>query len=480
MKIIKKILLCCLTVLISFVYVGCEQTKLSSPSEITVSLKEDFTVDIQWTETEDEIGYRLYRKSEADDDYQFLVDVSQCFFHDTTVDDGNIYTYKVSALYSHGESQGTQSSPIEVVDLENQQADGLSVPVITSVTPMDKYTNVILFEDNNTDCVYQIFRSDTENGPYKKIGRTELKVFYDDSAAGACYYQVTAVDNQEESQLSLPVLSGTNAQQVWGVPVIMYHEFLTEEDLNSGVLFDEYAIYREEFEEDLIWLKQNGYTPITTKELCDFLEGRSMLPQKPIILTIDDGKYGVYKTAYPLLKQYGMKAVLAVIGDQIQLATEDPVKRVDPQAPYCTWDEIAEMSHSGYVEIISHTYGLHVFHHENRQGANTAEGETAGQYSSVAYKDYRKLLDQFEKYDIPTPAGLCYPYSIRSIASDKAWINCGYQILYGGNSDEVRKSQVNYFVQQAGLNLNSSLLRRIVRMHEVPLSDYIADALYEE
>lgn len=476
---IKMFLACCFITLVLLMSSACQKSELSAPDEITASLNENFTVDIQWSGAENADGYRLYRKSEGEDRYQFLVDVSECFFNDSTVNDGGSYTYKVSALYQRGESPGIESGQVQLFDGSEEQYSGLSVPVITSVTPMDQYTNVILFQDENTDCAYQIFRSQTADGPYQKIGTTGARVFYDDSTAGVCYYRVTVVNGEEESQSSDSVLVGTNAQPIWSVPVIMYHEFLTQEDLDAGILFDEYAIYKEEFEEDLIWLQQNGYTTITTQELCDFLEGNRTLPDKPIILTIDDGKYGGYKTAYPLLKQYGMKAVLSVIGDQIQLATEDPVKRVDPQAPYCTWNEIAEMSHSGYVEIISHTYGLHVFQHENRQGANTAEGETAGQYSSVAYKDYRKLLDQFEKYDIPAPAGMCYPYSIRSTASDEAWIDCGYNILYGGNSDEARKSMVNYFIQQAGLNADSSLLRRIVRMHETPLGSYITEALYQ-
>ena len=305
------------------------------------------------------------------------------------------------------------------------------------------------------------------------MGTTEEAAFYDDSQGKTYYYCAVASMDGAQSQQSAPVMTGTNQQPVVSVPAIMYHDFLTEEDLQNGVLLDEYAIYEAEFEEDLRWLQENGYTTITSRELCDYLEGKGTLPEKPIILTVDDGKYGVYKTAYPLLQKYDMKCVLSVIGDRVQQSTDDPTVRYDPQAPYCTWDEIREMSDSGHVEIVSHTYGLHIYEHDDRNGANTAEGESAEHYSGTAYRDYLQLTETLEAYGIPAPVALCYPYSIRSEASDKAWINAGFKLLYGGNSDDVRKDYVNHFVQAAGLNARSSLLRRIVRLRDTPLSWYM-------
>ena len=172
----------------------------------------------------------------------------------------------------------------------------------------------------------------------------------------------------------------TNPKTVFGVPVLMYHEFVTQEDLDSGIAFDEYAIYYHEFEHDLQWLQQNGYTTITVRELAQYLNGQGEMPEKPVILTIDDGKLGVYKNAFPLLQKYNMKAVLAVIGIEIHTASEAPELRSESPAPYCTWAELAEMSASGHVEIASHSYGFHVYQHDGRIGADCGEPDTMADF----------------------------------------------------------------------------------------------------
>ena len=289
-----------------------------------------------------------------------------------------------------------------------------------------------------------------------------------------CYdYKVLVLGTDDEMAESEIASENNNPKTVFGVPVLMYHEFVTQEDLDSGIAFDEYAIYYHEFEHDLQWLQQNGYTTITVRELAQYLNGQGEMPEKPVILTIDDGKLGVYKNAFPLLQKYNMKAVLAVIGIEIHTASEAPELRSESPAPYCTWAELAEMSASGHVEIASHSYGLHVYQHDGRIGADCGEPDTMADFQMDAYKDFRTLQDCLKNYDIPSAVTFAYPYSVRSIPADEVWLQCGYQMLLGGNMESVRASRTNYFIQEAGLNAHSSVLRRIARMHGTPIEDYI-------
>ena len=209
------------------------------------------------------------------------------------------------------------------------------------------------------------------------------------------------------------------------------------------------------------------------RELTLYLNGQGEMPEKPVILTIDDGKLGVYKNAFPLLQKYNMKAVLAVIGIEIHTASEAPELRSESPAPYCTWAELAEMSASGHVEIASHSYGLHVYQHDGRIGADCGEPDTMADFQMDAYKDFRTLQDCLKNYDIPSAVTFAYPYSVRSIPADEVWLQCGYQMLLGGNMESVRASRTNYFIQEAGFNAHSSVLRRIARMHGTPIEDYI-------
>ena len=88
-----------------------------------------------------------------------------------------------------------------------------------------------------------------------------------------------------------------------------------------------------------------------------------------VCLTFDDATYDFYHYAYPLLKKYGLRALLAVPVHYILEETElDPAIRLSihysaamkgdifqTHAPFCTWAELKEMAQSGHVAIASHS-----------------------------------------------------------------------------------------------------------------------------
>ncbi len=449
---------------------GCGSSVTENPASLQVSANDGEGLCLSWDSVNDAIGYRVYRRKSGDPDFKFITDTEKTSYIDYPPEPGFSYDYQVSALGVYGESSGTVFLSAGV----NEKEIPLSSPEITSVSRLDNATNVIFFSDGNKDCEYEIMRQD-ESGEWVTIGLSTDNIYYDIAASenGGYQYKVRAVRTDGKIKESEAVTENTNPKTVFGVPVLMYHEFVTQEDLDSGIAFDEYAIYAHEFEHDLQWLLENGYTTITARELAGYLNGKGEIPEKPVILTIDDGKLGVYKNAFPLLKKYNMKAVLAVIGTEIHAASENPELRSKNPAPYCTWEELAEMSASGHIEIASHSYGFHVYEHDGRIGADCGEPETMADFRLEAYEDFLTLQGCLKNYDIPKAVTFAYPYSARSIPADEVWIRCGYQILLGGNMESVRASRTNYFIPEAGLNANSSVLRRIARMHGTPIEDYI-------
>ncbi|MGN1473402.1 MAG: hypothetical protein ACI4WZ_04960 [Eubacteriales bacterium] len=135
------------------------------------------------------------------------------------------------------------------------------------------------------------------------------------------------------------------------------------------------------------------------------------------------------------------------------------------------------MSESGAVEVISHTYGLHVFQHSGRQGANCADGESLESFLPNAQKDHAQIISKVFSATGTRPVAMSYPYSKRSETADLAWLKSGYQLLLGGDSPNERRSYINYFVQEAGINSKSSVLRRLVRMTETPAADLLEEAI---
>lgn len=91
------------------------------------------------------------------------------------------------------------------------------------------------------------------------------------------------------------------------------------------------------------------------------------IPKKAICLVFDDGYYDFYKFIYPLLKIYNLKALLAVVPKYILNDTDkDDFTRLNYEhndlfkeykdATFCTYKELKEMSDSGYIQVVSHSY----------------------------------------------------------------------------------------------------------------------------
>lgn len=352
---------------------------------------------------------------------------------------------------------------------------------IIAATALDGRTNVIEIDEPEGEWKYEFSRSETENGEYVSAGTGTGGIYYDvkESASDtAHWYRYRCVGDIAVGAWCKPVRLGTNERDVFCVPVMMYHDFLPADTTDVDVDFEEDVITPEEFESDLIWLRDNGYTTITAADLANYLEGEGEMPEKPIILTIDDGKYRVYKWAWPLLMKYGMKGSLAVIGDKIDDATRAPEKRENDDKPFCTWDEIKEMHDSGAMEIVSHTQNLHVFLKDGRSGADLAPGESLENYMKFSMSDAGEILGKIKEVTGCDAVAMAYPYSVRSAQSDKAWLASGYKILYCGNKETVHPSKWNPMIREAGLNEYSALLRRIGRVGGTSIKKYLSD--YED
>ena len=75
------------------------------------------------------------------------------------------------------------------------------------------------------------------------------------------------------------------------------------------------------------------------------------------MLTFDDGYYNNYYYALPLLEKYNCKAVISPIASVSEKFTE--TKDISVTYGHITFDDIKEMSDSGYVEIQNHSYDMH-------------------------------------------------------------------------------------------------------------------------
>ncbi len=443
---------------------------IAAPNLVLGQYTQDGGVELIWQST-GAASYIVYQSESEQDGFSELARTSEpSYICPPDPEQDCLYFYIVGVYQTDGGE--LLSQPSNVVAL-------LGSTEITSVTQMDRFTSVVQFTPVSGASSYRIYRSDDPAGEFSYCATVYEPVYYDDDAplGSSYFYQVMPLSPRGEGRLSAAAATGTNPGTVSSLLCIMYHEFVTQEDLDAGVAFDEYAVWAEEFEADLQWIQENGYTTVTSQEVYDYLCRRQPLPEKAIWLTIDDGKLGVYKHAWPLLKQYNMKASLNLIGEEIDKATQRPEDRASQAAPYCTWQELQQMSDSGAIELTSHTYYRHRYDNDGHKGADIANGESVEAFYTLCQKDATKMRQTLLSITGRQAVCMAYPYSARSRASDWVWLQCGYQILLAGSGSDARQAQQNFYVDGAGVNTYSAVTRRLVRYTGVPLSSYVADAI---
>lgn len=211
------------------------------------------------------------------------------------------------------------------------------------------------------------------------------------------------------------------------IPILTYHD-LTR-DPND---IDDMTVTDERFRLDMEFLKEFGYTPLLSADLVAIHEGAAAMPDKPVMITFDDGYWSNYSIAYPILQQTGMKAVISVIAhnmegdapviedtpgeeaaeaeepaadspqeDAGQAEAEPPADEpaAEPVRRHLSWQEMYEMVSSGLVEIGSHTYNSHNPQYggngapDGINGVMRQEGETFSEYCERIGTDLRASLD---------------------------------------------------------------------------------------
>ncbi len=120
------------------------------------------------------------------------------------------------------------------------------------------------------------------------------------------------------------------------VPILMYH-YVSELPPDPDRYRLDLTVLPENFEAQLEYLAQAGYHTITLADLYLYLTQGQPLPEKPIVLTFDDGYADAYEVVFPLLQKYGF------VGTFFVLATPAHF-----EAPgYMTWAQMKEMSDAG-------------------------------------------------------------------------------------------------------------------------------------
>jgi peptidoglycan/xylan/chitin deacetylase (PgdA/CDA1 family) len=124
-----------------------------------------------------------------------------------------------------------------------------------------------------------------------------------------------------------------------GVTVLIYHRF--GEDKYPTTNIDV-----ERFREQLEYLKDKNYTVISMQELVQLLHAGKNLPERSVVISIDDGYRSVYEYAWPILKSFGYPFTVFLYAKAIE----------GKHWNYMTWNQVKEMKKEG-VDFQNHGFG---------------------------------------------------------------------------------------------------------------------------
>ncbi len=136
--------------------------------------------------------------------------------------------------------------------------------------------------------------------------------------------------------LPLPTPQGVISWTV-KVPILMYH-YISVPPENADVYRTDLSVIPDAFLEQMTYLAENGYNPIDFYDLSRAITDQQELPEKPVILTFDDGYLDNYENAYPILEQFGFKGTFFIVTEFVDFGREG----------YMSWEMITEMGDNGH------------------------------------------------------------------------------------------------------------------------------------
>ncbi|WP_312273164.1 poly-beta-1,6-N-acetyl-D-glucosamine N-deacetylase PgaB [Pseudescherichia sp.] len=234
-----------------------------------------------------------------------------------------------------------------------------------------------------------------------------------------------------------------NADSAWpknSFLVLGYH------DVEDGAADQRYLSVRTSALNDQIaWLRDNGYKPVSAQQVLDAHDGKITLPEKAVMLTFDDGYSSFYTRVWPILKAYNWPAVWAPVGSWVDTPANQPIDfggLKTARDKFATWQMVKEMGESPLVEVGAHTWASHYGIQANPQGSKepaianrgyikaTGKYETDEEYEARINKDLDLVTKKITEVTGKAPRAWVWPYGAANGTSLKLIHQHGYRMAF--------------------------------------------------
>ncbi len=204
---------------------------------------------------------------------------------------------------------------------------------------------------------------------------------------------------------AVPVLS-TQAEDTVELPIVMYHSVLKNTS-QSG----KYVVTPTELENDLKYLTKRGYSFISGSDLISFVYDNTPLPEKPVLLTFDDGFYNNYGYVLPMLTKYDAKAIISIVGKYTDEYSDSNEKNMS--YGYFRWSDVYDLFMNKRTDVGNHSYNFHS-NTNGRNGSKRKNGEDLEQYKTIFCNDTIKAQEQCLSKTGFSPVIYTYPFGAYS------------------------------------------------------------------
>ena len=137
----------------------------------------------------------------------------------------------------------------------------------------------------------------------------------------------------------------TSTSATFRIPILMYHYVEYVKD-KKDVTRQSLDIEPDVFEEQIKTLVDGQFTFLKMSDVADILDSKKNLPEKPLVLTFDDGYRDFFTDAYPIIKKYHVKATAYVVPGFFD------------QPNYMLTSQIKKLALDDSIEL-----GAHTMHH---------------------------------------------------------------------------------------------------------------------
>ena len=226
-----------------------------------------------------------------------------------------------------------------------------------------------------------------------------------------------------------------------GVPILMYHHFLSAKEKADSQFADKSTtVINTQFNEQMDFLKKNGFTTISTKDLERYMNRQVNLPAKSVVITIDDGNISSRIYAYPKLKEHGF------VADQFIITSRTP------KTPHIFNHKTLHFLSQQEMDAMVDVYNYHGHTHELHSLTDSNKSFVTAMNRNVVKRDLllnRSLLNNTTYF--------AYPFGQYTNDTVSILRETGFTMAYTTRRGRAQLGMNKLLIPRAGIEPNQSI-----------------------